>query len=348
MQLTQPYVCPRSRAPLAREGDLLVGPTGERYLIERGVPRFLASPPSEDPATALRLEHMLARAEAAGWRVAIDETKGDIAYVTAEARWRYVNLLPITPTSRVLEVGCSLGQGTAALARKAGAVDAVEVVPGQAAFAAERMRQEGLTNVSVCAAGDDCLLPFPSGRFDVAVLNLVLEWCGQRGKTTPEQSQRRLLGEVARTLRPGGVLFVATKNRFGAQYLTGSPDEHAGNLRFGNALPRPLLRAILKRRVRRADEPRGVLHSWSELQAMLFEAGFQDLRSYWAAPDARWPTAYIPTDTDAVRAGRAALDAAQLGTCKRVRAIMRAVPAPLVKHVAPSLVFTGVRIGRAA
>jgi SAM-dependent methyltransferase len=347
MELNHAFVCPRSRAPLSRSGDAFVGPGGERYPVKDGVPYFLALPPREDPGTVAMLERMTGRAREIGWRQALQESGNDVGYVTSEQRARYVDLLPLGPTTRVLEVGASLGQGTAALARRAGSVDAVEVVPGQAAFAAERLRQDGHTNVTLCAAGDDCLLPFPSGRFDVAVLNLVVEWCAQRGHVTAAQAQRRLLSEVSRTVRPGGLVFVATKNRFGVQYLTGGPDEHASNVPFGNALPRWLLDLAL-RAVRRPGLERGLLHSHAELRRMLVDAGLHTIRSYWAAPDARYPVAYIPVEPDAVRAARATLRPEHLGASRRVRTLMRIMPARLVKHVAPSLVFTGVRLGQAA
>lgn len=338
------YVCPRTRHPLVRHGSDLVGPAGERYQVRDDVPDFLAYP-SQEPETE-RLRRAIERAREIGWRQALVETASDsnLRYVTSPARTAYVDLLPIQPTSTVLEVGCSLGQGTAALARRAARVDAVDVVHEQAVFALERLRQEGRTNVSVCAAGDDCRLPFPDGRFDLAVLNLVFEWCGQRDPGPFAAAQQRLLGEVARTLRPGGVLYLATKNRFGLHYLTGNPDEHARELRFGNALPRPLLRLLLRAKGHPARPP-GLLHSHLGLRRMLAAAGFGGVRSFWAAPDARFPAAYVPADPPSIRSARSTLPRGQQGACRRVRMLVPWIPASLLVHVAPHIVVTAVRGG---
>ncbi len=343
------YVCPRTRRSLVRHGADLVGPAGERYRVRDGVPDFLAYPPAKDPELD-RLRRANERSREVGWLQALQETTGDmnVRYVTSPCRTAYVDLLPLQPTSAVLEVGCSLGQGTAALARRAASVHAVDVVHEQAVFALERVRQEGLGNVTVCTAGDDCRLPFPEARFDLAVLNLVFEWCGQRERGSFVEAQRRLLAEVARTLRPGGVLYLATKNRFGLHYLTGSPDEHAHELPFGNALPRPLLRLLQRARASdgaAASGPHGLLHSHRSLRRMLADAGFGGVRSFWAAPDARFPRAYVPADAASVREARATLPPDAQGACRRVRALVPWVPAGLLVHVAPHIVLTAVRGG---
>jgi SAM-dependent methyltransferase len=320
-----------------------------------GVPRLLAGDEAAsepDEAMAL-LARLLARSSEIGWRRAAREVLPDGRYILEEARSGYVDLLPIGPSSAVLEVGCSLGQGTEILARRARTVDAVEVVPAQARFAAERLRQEALTNVAVCCAGDDCLLPFEDGRFDVAVLNLVLEWCGQRSGDAEADAgdaflaaQRRLLAELARTLRPGGTVYVATKNRFGVHYLLGAPDEHSHGLPFASVLPRALVGPLLKA-TGRPPRPAGRLHSYGALRRLLEEAGFGELRPYWAIPDARYPREYVPADAGSVAAARRRLLGADGPGARRVRLALGLLPAGLVKHVAPSLVFTGVRQGAA-
>lgn len=335
------YVCPLTLAPLERARDELVGPAGQRYPIDHGLPRFLSGAPVEEPELAAQLDRLVTRAREVGWRIAVQAEWSDPRYVTAEARAAYVDLLPLDGSSRVLEVGCSLGQGTAALARRAGSVDAVEVVPGQAAFAAERLRQDGLDNVDVCVAGDDCRLPFASERFDVAVLNLVIEWCGARGPLAAVESQRRLLSEVARTLKRNGTLFVATKNRFGLPYLAGAPDEHSSQLRFASYLPRALLPAALRATGR--PPASGSLHSYPAFTRLLRAAGFGNLRPYWAAPDARYPVRYVPADRDSIVAAKASLAPRELAHTRRVEWLLRLCPAGLLRYVAPSLVFLAAK-----
>jgi hypothetical protein len=87
-------------------------------------------------------------------------------------------------------------------------------------------------------------------------------------------------------LRPGGKLFLSTKNRFALKYLTGAEDEHLG-MRFGSALPRWVQRRVANKAGR--QHPGGHLHSWNELKIYLTIAGFNKLIPLFAFPDARYP-----------------------------------------------------------
>ncbi|HWJ39465.1 MAG TPA: methyltransferase domain-containing protein, partial [Sphingomicrobium sp.] len=136
-----------------------------------------------------------------------------------------------------------------------------------------------MTNVNVATGGGDCRLPYENGAFDFVVLNLVLECCATGIDEPHELGQARLLREIRRVLRPGGQLYVATKNRFALRYLLGKPDEHYHNMRFGSALPRPLADRLHGRR------SRGRLYSWRGLGRLLRECGFEIEQSWWAAPE---------------------------------------------------------------
>jgi protein-L-isoaspartate(D-aspartate) O-methyltransferase len=61
-------------------------------------------------------------------------------------------LLDVTPTDRVLEIGTGCGYQTAVLAEIAGRVHSIEVVPELAADAVERLRQSGYRNVEIRVA----------------------------------------------------------------------------------------------------------------------------------------------------------------------------------------------------
>jgi SAM-dependent methyltransferase len=278
-----------------------------------------------------------------GWRSALDEVyhsqPGAISYATDPARSRFVDLLPITRESTILEIGTSLGQITTELARRAGFVHGLEVVPTQAEFADERCRQEGLSNVAIACGGDDCHLPYEDGQFDGVVINLVIEWCGQRDhNTTLVDCQRRLLSESRRVLRPGAWLFVTTKNRFGLRYLQGNRDEHTYGWRFGQALPRPLLALLL--RWRGKTRPEGWIHSYGAFRRELTAAGFTELQSYWAVPEYRYPREFVPTDAASIKAARKRADFVK-GENRCARLLMPLLPASLVKYVTPGLVFLG-------
>lgn len=259
-----------------------------------------------------------------------------LRYVLDSSRARFLDLLPIDRHSRVLEIGPGLGQLTRLIAPRVRSVHALEVVSGQAHFVREVCLQENLGNVEVACGGDDCRLPYAQDLFDVVVLNLVLEWCGHRDpRRSHPAAQDALLAEIHRVLCSGGVLYLATKNRYALRYLLGKPDEHAHNLRFGNALPRPLLALLL--RFGGHARAQGFLSSFSELEAKLERAGFARLQSFWAVPEMRFPSRFLPTDSQAIKAARR--QKFDQGELKSTRALMPWVPARLVKHVMPGLTF---------
>lgn len=341
------YICPLEQIPLQQSGSLLTGITGTRvYEIRNGIPQFLRFPAVEDPAAQARLNELNRLAQADSWRDAISTTfakdPGMIRYVTESARGGFLDVLKLDKTSDVLEIGPGLGQFTVELARRARSVSALEVVSGQAEFVVHRAKQEGCANVRVAVGGDDCRLPYPDGSFDVVVLNLVFEWCASRCIDEDMVTvQRRLLSEIARVLRPSGMLYLATKNRFALRYLMGRRDEHVHRLPFGNALPRRLLRWVL--RARGLPRPPGLLHSHNGLRKMLSDAGFGSFQSYWATPEMRYPIKYVPTDAQSIRAARVQPGFVQ-GDGRMIRVLMGWIPAPWVRYVTPGLAFVARKV----
>ncbi|MGN6849681.1 MAG: methyltransferase domain-containing protein [Sphingomicrobium sp.] len=265
-----------------------------------------------------------------GWSKAIAQQFGTAEYLTDERRGIFLGLLPIDAAD-VLEIGPGFGQFTDRIARLAKSVAALEVDPEQADFIREKLRQEGIANTTVTTGGADCRLPYSDHSFDLVILNLVLEWCATATDEAHEVVQLRLLREIARVLRPGGRLYVATKNRFALRYLIGKPDEHYHNMRFGSALPRWLADRVHGRR------SRGRLYSWRGLWKLLRQAGFEVEQSWWAAPEMRFPEKMVRTDPKSIREARRA--GIRQGDGRAERLLLSLVPAPLVKHVAPGLSF---------
>lgn len=296
--------------------------------------RELANYPKEVRAVEL--------AKNSGWRHALQTQwdAGTVTYAADERRLKFLEVVPLSKYMRALEIGVSLGQHTGQIASRVAHLDAFDVRLANAMFAKVRCEQEGIRNVSFVCGGDDCRLPFPDGRFDVVFFNLVLEWCAGDVKEEPhEVAQRRMLAEIHRVLKPGGVVQLNTKNRFAYRLLTGGPDEHNFQLPFGSALPRWLLSVIL--RARGAPRPPGHLYSWRGLRRLLLDAGFTNLLSYWTVPEMRFPEHLVPCDGQTVRAARERI--ARQGETRRTNLLMRLTPPGLVKHFAPGLFFLGRR-----
>lgn len=337
------YQCPRTGIPLSVEQTSLVDLDGvQRYAIVRGVPNFLRYDEAEPPDVSDRLSRANEIARRVGWRHAVQEVYGDWRYVFPEGRDVWMALLPCTSDSTVLEIGSGMGQFTPLLSQRSRQVHALEVVPGQAEFTLQRCQQEGCRNVAVACGGDDCRLPYRDASFDLVVMNLVFEWCAERSSQQSNMvaGQRLLLSEVSRVLNRHGALYLMTKNRFALRLCLGKRDEHCYSMRWGNALPRWLMTAMLRLRGRSA--PRGVLHSHGALMRMLNNAGFKQISSYWAIPEMRYPSACIPTDRDSIRTARRRSKCVQ-GEFRSTRLLMPLVPASWVKYVTPGLQFVARR-----
>lgn len=268
-----------------------------------------------------------------GWRSGVSAAydKELLNYVDNPERLIFLPLLPLNPGDAILEIGPGLGQISIPLSRRVATVDSLEVVLGQAEFCAERSRQEDVTNIRITAGGDNCELPYEDAAFNGVILNLVLEWCGWRADGSHAQIHRKLLAEISRVLKPGGFFYLATKNRFSLRLLTGGPDEHMFQMRFGSALPRWLGRMLL--RGRRAP---GHLHSYHGLRTLLANAGFDRIDSYWATPEMRWPTHMLRFESSDFAQERRAVPQ---GESRRTRAIAALLPSFMLKHVTPGLAF---------
>jgi SAM-dependent methyltransferase len=313
------------------------------YTLRRDVAIFQSEDP-DDSTRVDQLDSMVERALRVGWLQAARETYAHNPnmerYITDQSRHGYLGLVPITAESRVLEIGCALGQCTTLLAPKCKVMVAMDVVRGQAEYTKVRCAEAGLSNVHVAVGGHDGALPFRDACFDVVILNLVLEWCGSRTSADHDVTQRRLLSEIARVLNRGGTLWLSTKNRFAMRLLLGGCDEHMSGMRFGSCLPGFVSGAIL--RARGISRSRGLLHSHTQLKRMLLDSGFSRCEAALGLPEARYAEQFVLADSPTFRALRAE-GRVKLGSGRFVSRIMRVVPSKLVKHVAWGNAFVATK-----
>ena len=111
---------------------------------------------------------------------------------------------PIGREDVVLEVGCGTAALAAALARRGATVLASDVSLRWLVLARSRLGQEGAGHVDLLACAAEAL-PFPDESFSVVAASDVVEHVEDAG---------RFVEECARVLRPGGMLFLATPNRY--------------------------------------------------------------------------------------------------------------------------------------
>ena len=111
-------------------------------------------------------------------------------------------------SQRLLDAGCGTGSFTAALRPRLGAIDAVDLNPSMLEVARAKLDRVPGCPVSLHETGIDAL-PFEDARFDAVMANQVLHHLPDApGDGWP--LLRRVLGEFARVLRPGGVVTVNT------------------------------------------------------------------------------------------------------------------------------------------
>jgi SAM-dependent methyltransferase len=303
------------------------------YTLRDGVLNFLNSKTWQSPDSE-QLTRLILIAKKKGFKTALATVFTDTRYVLDPSRASYINLLPLNKEAQVLEIGASLGQHTKLLGAASKHVEALEVCPEQALFAQLTCDQSGLSNVCVSVGGDDCNLPYAPAAFDVVILNYVLEWCACGSRLPPRYAQELLISECYRVLKPGGVLFISTKNRYNLRLLSGALDENV-SYRFGNVLPRWLVRLVSKALLHPPSS--GFLHSYGALRRIISKQGFRHITAKLALPDARFPLAYSgfsKTELSTLRSDQRLLKANRL-----TRFLLRCVPGSIIKWVAPSLVF---------
>lgn len=214
--------------------------------------------------------------------------------LVADGRYAWKLFLRLPPDSRVLDLGCGLGNLTKNIANDVGHVYALDLTYERLQFARLRFEKSGVDDrVTLLAGGDSEHLPFPDQSLDCVTLSGVLEWvadddnilqgetsklrkavAGTRiffGRSNPRKVQLRFLQEIRRVLKPEGQLFVAIENRFGYGYFGRRPDHHSG-LWYASLLPRfvaNLYSLISSRRPYRT-----YTYSFSGYARLLREAGF--------------------------------------------------------------------------
>ena len=107
---------------------------------------------------------------------------------------------------RVLDAGCGTGSYAAALRPHVGAIDAVDLNPAMLDVARAKLDRTPGCPVTLQEAGIEAL-PFEDARFDAVTVNQVLHHLPD----SPRDGRpllRRVLGEIARVLRPGGAAIV--------------------------------------------------------------------------------------------------------------------------------------------
>lgn len=137
---------------------------------------------------------------------------------------------------------------------------------------------------------DAVSLPFSEKVFDLVLLNGVLEYMGCRnGPLTPQAYQHKALAEIQRVLKPRGVLYLATENRWYPGNLLDDPHTHQPFVSF---LPRRL--ADRYSQTHGGRPYRHWLHSLNGLIRLIRDAGFHEIHPFIPHISYQFPRDIIP------------------------------------------------------
>jgi ubiquinone/menaquinone biosynthesis C-methylase UbiE len=168
----------------------------------------------------------------------------------AAGKLKRTRLIGLRPGSRAIDVGCGLGDDARALSRLVGPHGEVVGLDSSAALLERaQSRCEAEDGPVTFVVGDAHELPFDAGTFDAARAERTLQHL---------EDPARVVGELARVTRPGGVVLVNDPD-WGTLASTGRPRE--------------LVRAML------ADAEAQIRNPWigRELAGLFVDAGLTDV-----------------------------------------------------------------------
>ncbi|MDD5428992.1 MAG: class I SAM-dependent methyltransferase [Candidatus Omnitrophica bacterium] len=218
-----------------------------------------------------------------------------------------LELLDLSGEESCVDYGCMWGAMTIPLAKRCGYVLGVDQTLDSLRFLSTRLKEEKLDNVDLLCSNLKSLGNFRN-KFDVALVNGVLEWIPESGDIelkryygqykpkeysgpTPGEQQLAFLKTVHRNLNDGGRIYLAIENRFDFKMFLGAKEPHS-NLFFVSFLPRKAADWISKIKLGRPFT--NWLYSFKGIKKVLEESGFSRVELYMCFPDYRYPERIIP------------------------------------------------------
>lgn len=209
--------------------------------------------------------------------------------VTFAGRDLFFRGVPLALADRVLDVGSGWGQLAIPLAHRA-RVCSLEPRRSKIFFQQAVAEQEGVRGRLWFVNADYGMVTFRD-RFNLAILNGVLEWVGQFTTGDPCDAQVGFLEKLCGDLEPGGRCVIGIENRLGLKYLLGAPDDHTG-ASLVSIYDRSLAAAKFQKQT--GKELRIFTYTLAEYGRMLRDAGFGGVEFHAAFPDYKVPSVVFP------------------------------------------------------
>ncbi|MBF0405786.1 MAG: class I SAM-dependent methyltransferase [Candidatus Riflebacteria bacterium] len=217
-----------------------------------------------------------------------------------------LELLDIKGSESCIDYGCMWGALSIPLAKRTNSVIGVDQTLESLEFLKSRSIEEKLDNIELICA-DLRRLPDFNLKFDIALVNGVLEWIPEEGiielgsyygnfqqknyAENPGLQQKAFLEYVYNQLKTGGKIYLAIENRYDWKMFFGAKDPHA-NIAYTTIVHRSLANIISKWQLGRPYV--NWIYSFSEIKKLLLETGFCKTELFAAFPDYRFPEKIIP------------------------------------------------------
>lgn len=199
-----------------------------------------------------------------------------IYYHLAKERTFITEVMNISESDDVLEIGAGCGAITGALADKAKQVYCIDLSKKRSLINAYRHKDYENIRIQVCNYED----AVHTKKYDVITLIGVLEYAGYY--IHAKDPYTAFLNDVKKKLKDNGRLYLAIENRLGAKYLSGCKEDHLG-LEFEGVegyLGKDGVRTF----------------SYHELIELFNKCDFSDIEFYFPYPDYKFPKEIFSDD----------------------------------------------------
>jgi ubiquinone/menaquinone biosynthesis C-methylase UbiE len=280
-------------------GGLECSGCGNLFGIDQGVIRFAARTTDHGELSQALMSDLLGAMRSQDWKAALmQRLPAEKSLVTdlieRSERAHFVSLLSLPQLDVALDFGAGYCGVSAQLAAQFKCVIALDSGLQRLQIGSEIARQKGIENILTVHHAEADRLPLPDQSVDLVTMIGVFEYLPTGFSGIPiENVQRNVLSEIARILRPGGQLYLGTKNRFGWTYLLGGRDHN--NVPFGPALPRWF--ADWLTRFGSGKPYRIIVDSLPRYRALFRVAGFDPVNVFAPIPGYQFPSDFVPLVT---------------------------------------------------
>ena len=195
--------------------------------------------------------------------------KWPLIYHLSKQRQNILEWYDFKKEETLLEVGAGCGAISGLFAEKLSKVVAVEISKRRAIINAYRNKNNNNLEILVGNLNNMEI----KEKFDYISLIGVLEY--SRGFTKSNQPEIDFLKKLKMYLKPNGKIIIAIENKFGLKYWAGAKEDHTAKLFDG-------LQGYL-------DTDTIATYSKTELENMLTNTGFSNLKFYYPFPDYKMP-----------------------------------------------------------